>query len=193
MARPREFDSDEALKIALLLFWEKGYEGTSLNDLTEAMGITRPSIYACYGNKEGLFRAALDRYESCYLAFVKSALNEPTARGMVEKLLHGYADVITMDDRPHGCLGTNGAVACSKESEDVRQELVKRRARNEGILRDCLARAKKRGELSRAAEPDTLAKYVMTVAQGLSVQAKAGATRKALHKVVAVAIGAFAA
>src|SRR3981189_1908276 len=87
--RPREFCVDEALAKALRVFWSKGYEGASLSDLTEAMGITRPSLYAAFGNKEALFRKALDLYEHDKLAFVGAALEAPTARGVAERLLLG--------------------------------------------------------------------------------------------------------
>src|SRR5918911_4969410 len=90
--RPREFDVDDALAAALRVFWTKGYEGTSLNDLTEAMGITRPSLYAAFGNKESLFRKALDLYEREKLEYIGRALEQPTARGVAEALLRGAVD-----------------------------------------------------------------------------------------------------
>src|ERR1700759_424078 len=91
--RPREFDLDQALAAALRVFWAKGYEGASLTDLTEAMGITRPSLYAAFGNKEALFRKALDLYERDKLAYVANALAAPTARGVAERMLGGALDL----------------------------------------------------------------------------------------------------
>src|SRR5213082_3312703 len=87
--RPREFDIDEALAAALRVFWSKGYEGASLTDLTEAMGITRPSLYAAFGNKESLFRKALDLYEREKLAYMDEALKQPNARAVARHLLEG--------------------------------------------------------------------------------------------------------
>src|SRR2546422_11461457 len=92
MGRPRAFDVEKALDLALRVFWEKGYEGTALSDLTEAMGINRPSLYAAFGNKEALFRKALDRYADGPASYVREALNEPTARAVVERLLRATAD-----------------------------------------------------------------------------------------------------
>src|SRR6478752_7045260 len=107
--RPREFDPDEALERALELFWRQGYEGTSLGELTAAMGINRPSLYAAFGNKESLFRKALDRYTDEHMAFIRTALEEPTARGAIEALLRGYVASVTNPRTPPGCLTVNGA------------------------------------------------------------------------------------
>src|SRR5579859_1340790 len=115
MERHREFDVDQALDGALDVFWRKGYEGTSMSDLTEAMGITRPSLYATFGNKEELFRKALDRYDSTCMAFTREAMKQPTARAVVDRLLHGFADAQTDPAHPSGCLGMNGALACSEQ------------------------------------------------------------------------------
>ena len=98
--RPREFDADEVLDRALEVFWRKGYEGASLSELTEAMGINRPSLYAAFGNKEELFRKALDRYADGPAAYTREALNAPTARGVLERLLHGAAEALTHPDYP---------------------------------------------------------------------------------------------
>src|SRR5438046_8377791 len=100
--RPRGFDADEALDCALRVFWEKGYEGTSLSDLTGAMGINRPSLYAAFGNKEALFQKALDRYVDGPASFVLEALNESTARAVAERLLHESADMQADPCHPRG-------------------------------------------------------------------------------------------
>lgn len=184
MARPREFDPEKALQAALMQFWQKGYEGTSIADLTAAMGITKPSLYACFGNKEELFRKALDSYEARYRAMADAALAEPSVHRAVERLLQGYADLLTREGMPHGCLGLNGAIACSSESEPVRQELIQRRLEAEAVLARRLERAREEGELAADASPDALARYLMAVAMGLAVQAKAGATREMLGEVV---------
>src|SRR6201995_4973571 len=102
VGRPREFDVEEALSAALKVFWRKGYEGASLTDLTEAMGITRPSLYCAFGNKEALFRKALDLYERDKLAYVERALEAPTARGVAERMLKGSLDLLTSSCDPNG-------------------------------------------------------------------------------------------
>ncbi|MFJ5488411.1 TetR/AcrR family transcriptional regulator, partial [Hansschlegelia beijingensis] len=145
MGRPKEFDVDEALCAALQVFWRHGYEGASLTELTEAMGITRPSLYATYGNKEELFRKVLDRYEQNHMCFVAHALAEPSVRSTIEKLLKGYADVLTDPMHPPGCLGVNSAVCGGEGSDAIRQELIARRSLSEETLRERLERAAAEG------------------------------------------------
>ena len=191
MGRPREFDVDDALAAARDLFWRKGFEGTSLADLTEAMGITRPSLYATYGNKEELFRKALDSYRSTCMAFVEAALAAPTAREVAERLLFGYADSQTGDARPPGCLVTHGALVCSDAAEAIRQELIEWRAAPEVALRRRLERALDAGDLPGGTDPTALARFVMTVVHGMAVQAASGAERDTLHGVVGTALQAW--
>nr|WP_321986439.1 TetR/AcrR family transcriptional regulator [uncultured Lichenicoccus sp.] len=193
MGRPREFDPDEALAAALDVFWRKGFEGASMTDLTEAMGITRPSLYATFGNKEALFRKALDSYQSTCMAFTTDALSQPTARLVAERMLFGCADAQTDAAHPPGCLGTNGALACSLAAEPIRLELVERRNAWEGSLRQRLERARLEGDLPQDADPAALASYVMTIAQGMAVQAASGANRATLYRVVATALAAWPA
>jgi AcrR family transcriptional regulator len=191
MGRPREFCTEFALAKALELFWRRGFEGTSLTDLTEAMGITRPSLYAAYGNKEDLFRKALDLYDETYLGFTRAALNEPTARAVVEHLLKGYANAATDAEHPPGCLGTNGALACSAAAEPVRQELVKRRAAFEQALLKRLETAQGTDDLPDGTQPADLARFIMTITQGMAVQASSGASRQSLQRVAAMALAAL--
>src|SRR6059058_4783820 len=112
VGRPRAFDVDEALDQALKVFWRKGYEGASLPDLTKAMGINRPSLYAAFGNKEALFRKAIDRYLEGPACYVREALREPTARVVVERLLRASIDLVTDSRNPRGCFMVQGALAC---------------------------------------------------------------------------------
>ncbi len=191
MGRPREFCIDSALDRALHVFWRRGFEGTSLSDLTEAMGITRPSLYAAYGNKEELFRKALDLYDETYLAFTRDALKRPSAHAVAECLLTGFADIATDTGHPPGCLGTNGTLACSAAADPIREELVKRRASYEAALRRRLEKAKAANDLPSSANPADLARFIMTVTQGMAVMASSGATRQSLHRVAAIALQAW--
>jgi AcrR family transcriptional regulator len=189
--RPRAFDIDEVLDRALHVFWRKGYEGTTLPDLTAAMGINRPSLYAAFGNKEELFRKALDRYADQTGARIHEALEAPTARAAVERLLRATADALTDPHCPRGCLSVQGALSCGEAAEPIRQELIARRAGVEVALRERFARAKSEGDLPSDSNPDDLARYIATVTQGMSVQASGGATREQLQDVVSTALRAW--
>jgi AcrR family transcriptional regulator len=189
--RPRAFDADEALDRAMQLFWHKGYEGTSLSDLTGAMGINRPSLYAAFGDKEALFRKVLDRYDDEPLAFMREALTEPTARVVIERLLRGAVKLLTDPHTPQGCLMVQGALACGEGADAVRREMNARRAAAESALRRRLVRAKAEGDLPPDASPVDLALYVVTVVRGMAVQAAGGAGRAELLRVVRTALRAW--
>src|SRR2546427_12054873 len=123
MGRPREFDPEKALDAAMRVFWRKGYHSTSLRDLTKAMGITSPSLYAAYGNKEALFRKALQRYFDGPSAYLKESLQEPTAHASIERLLHGVIDMLTDPANPGGCLWVQGVLSCGEKGYALRDEL----------------------------------------------------------------------
>lgn len=182
--RPREFDPAQALAAALQIFWRRGYEGASISELTEAMGITRPSLYACFGNKEGLFRQALDLYEREKLCYVQTALTAPTARGVAERLLGGALAVQSSESEPQGCLGVISTVAGVAEAESIRDEVLARRASSNAALVARFIRAKEEGDLPDGIEPDEMACYLSTVMQGMAVQSSGGASRETLERVV---------
>jgi len=184
MGRPREFNLDQALENALHVFWEKGYEGASMADLTEAMGITKPSLYAAFGNKEELFRKALDTYLDGPAGYAKLALQQPTARAVVEALLYGEVDAVTDPECPAGCLSVNGALTGGDTAESIKEELRTRRAVWEEDLRLRLERAKAEGDLPAAADATALARYIATMMQGIAVQAVGGTARADLKKIV---------
>ena len=191
MGRPRSFDKDKALDQAMEVFWRKGYEGASLSDLTKAMGINPPSLYAAFGNKEGLLKAALDRYAEQRKGFLRTAFDEATARKVAECLLRGVADFHTDPANPPGCLFTQGGLACGDGAEMIPRELAARRAQMEESVRDRFERARREGDLPRDADPAALARYLSTVMQGMGVQAAAGATREQLQQTVDFALAAF--
>jgi predicted nucleic acid-binding protein/AcrR family transcriptional regulator len=182
--RPREFDPEEALAAALRVFWQRGYEGASMGELTEAMGITKPSLYACFGNKEALFHKALDLYEREKLCYTRTALEADTARGVAERLLRGAVATHCGDRDPQGCLGVISSVACGTEAEPIRREVIARRASSETALMLRLERAREEGDLPGHVDPEALASYLTTVMQGLSIKAGAGASRDTLERIV---------
>jgi len=189
--RPREFDMDEALDQALHVFWKKGYEGASMPDLTAAMGINRPSIYGAFGNKEELFRKALDRYMQKSAVFTEETLNEPTARASIERFLRGVIDKSVCPDSPRGCLLVQGALVCGEESETVRRELISCRARSEERLQKRFERAKQEGDLKADSNPAQMARFYSAVLQGMAVQTASGAGREELEQIVEMALAAW--
>src|SRR5262245_34971388 len=139
--RPRQFDIHKALDAALLLFWRHGYEGTSLAALTDAMGINVPSLYAAFGNKETLFRKALDRYLQEPASYLPKALEARSARRAVEKLFRGAINMVMHPRHPDGCLLVQGALAAGPAAAAIRKELSLRRAAAESAVRSRLERA----------------------------------------------------
>jgi AcrR family transcriptional regulator len=191
MARPRAFDPDVAVDRALHLFWSKGYEGTTLSDLTDALGINRPSLYAAFGSKEELFRRVIEKYVQGPGAAISAALEADTAREVVHRILRFYADAAGVPDVPRGCLLVQGALVCGDESQPVRAALAEKRHFAEAALTARLERAKREGDLPPDARPADLARYVYTLCHGLAVQAVGGATRDQLRRVVQVAMRAW--
>jgi|SRR5882757_5678168 len=182
--RPREFDIDQSLDRAVQVFWRQGYEGTAISDLTEALGINRPSLYAAFGNKESLFRRALDRYAGRTARYVPESLEQPTARAVVEHLLRGAVGATTGRGTPRGCLTVQSALVCSPDHDPVRRKLASWRRAGEAATRARLVRAREEGDLPTGADPADLARWITTVIQGIAVQAASGASRRQLHRVV---------
>lgn len=193
MGRPREFDAETALDQAMEVFWRHGYEGATIAQLTEAMGINPPSLYACFGNKEGLLKAALDRYTKLRGVWMDEVVAAPTARDVAERMLMGIADRQTDPANPPGCLLVQGGIACGSGSENVPFELAARRAENEDQLRERFVRAKAEGDLKESADPAALARYVSAVSVGMGVMASSGSDREALRQVASVAVQAVEA
>jgi AcrR family transcriptional regulator len=191
--RTRQFDADEALDKALNVFWGRGYEGATLPALTEAMGINRPSLYAAFGNKQELFRKALDRYQTGPQAFLGEALAKPTARAVAEAIFSGFIRMLRGRDKVRGCLVVCGALACGDDAEPVRQELARLRQAAVWSLRERFDRAVQDGDLPEGTDCATLARYIATVLNGLAVQAASGATEKELRLVAALALRAWPA
>ncbi|WP_106190630.1 TetR/AcrR family transcriptional regulator [Umezawaea tangerina] len=182
--RPREFDLDQALDRAVEVFWRQGYEATSLADLTAAMKIGKPSLYAAFGNKEQLFRRVLDRYSEGPGSYAVRALEEPTARKVVEAFLKGAVEATTRPQCPHGCLGVQAALAASDDGVAVHDLLTAWRDSARAMLEVRFRAALAEGDLTKGADPARLARYVMTLSFGLAVQAAGGAEADELLGVV---------
>lgn len=173
------------------VFWQKGYEGASLADLTKAMGINRPSMYAAFGDKEALFKKALDRYASGPASFMHHALQEKTARAVAEKIMRGTVAMVAGPKTPQGCFMVQAGLAVGDESAPVCRELTTHRESGVTLIRRRLKRSKAEGDLPPNADPSALARYIATVIHGISVQAASGASRKELEKVVDLAMQAW--
>jgi AcrR family transcriptional regulator len=193
VGRRRAFDAEEALERATEVFWRSGYEGASLQALTRAMGINPPSLYMAFGNKDGLFRRALDRYAEKRAAFMAEVLARPTARSVAESYLFGSAELMSGGHDPPGCLLVQSGISCGAAGAGVPQELALRRAGPEAALRARFERARSEGDLPADANPSALARYLSTVNYGMAVQAGAGVGVEALKEIGLVALQAWPA
>ncbi|MCS0603855.1 TetR/AcrR family transcriptional regulator [Streptomyces sp. LP11] len=188
IGRPRGFDADEALERAMRVFWEHGYEGASTAGLTKAMGISTTSMYAAFGNKENLFRRALERYTEGPSAYLARALEEPTALGVARAILAGTVRTTTRPAHPHGCLGVQGALSTSDSGQEVRDLLIAWRNNGHARIRERFERAVDAGDLPPRTDPGLLARYVTTFAYGIAVQAATGVGREELQELADAAL-----
>ena len=190
--RPRGFDRDAALDNALEVFWTKGYEAASLSELTAAMGIGSPSLYAAFGSKEGLFREAVELYGRTEGPRPWDGVEDaPTARAAIEGFLMATAAAFTRSDKPSGCLVTLSAVNLTGASPSVCEAMRKERAQGQRGLEARLRRAMAEGELPASLDAGAIAAFYLTVQQGMSIQARDGATRENLEKVARGAMAAW--
>ena len=182
--RPREFNRDTALRAAMLVFWRQGYEGTSLADLTEAMAISKPTLYAAFGDKEGLLKEALRLYVGLRAADYAAALDRPTVRAVAEAWLRLTAGVREEVDVPSGCFVVQGALVGSDASRVVQEELASIRSEGTRALERRFQRAKREKNLPGTWEPAPLAQYLSALASGLAVQSSGGVSPAILNKAV---------
>lgn len=188
MGRPRGFDATAALDAAMHVFWEKGYEGATLSNLTDAMRINRSSMWAAFGNKEDLFKQAFERYIDKYQTYIREALARPTIREVIELSLRGTVEFLSTPGYPKGCLSVHGALATGDEADPIKRWLIEGRSRGLALARKRFEQAKKSGDLGPEVDAPALARYVATVIQGLGVQSASGATKAEMNKIVDTAL-----
>lgn len=188
IGRPRQFDTEKALDQALTLFWTKGFEGTSLMDLANAIGVNKPSLYAAFGSKEDLFFKALSLYQQRLGSFAAPSLQLPSARIGLEAFLRALATFQSAPKTPLGCLLIQGALAGSDDSKRVSKVLCDARASGVEMIRQCLDRGMKEGELPANTDIEALARYFGAVSNGVSVQAASGVPTEQLHETIRIAM-----
>ncbi len=186
--RPRVFDMDEALDKALEIFWKRGFEGASIAELTETLGINKPSLYAAFGNKEEIFKKALSRYVAGPVAFIQEVVNHPTAFEVAQNFLIKAVEFFTDTKHPKGCLIVQAALSVSTDSLMVKDLLANYRYSYEHLLAKRFEKAKEEGDLPNDANAETLAKFLSTLHQGMSVQVTSGASKGELMQIVEFAL-----
>ena len=190
--RPRSFDRQKALQSAMEVFWHRGFQAASMSDLTEAMGINPPSLYAAFGSKEELYREAIAHYAATESDDILEPLRQaPTARAAVEGYLMASAKTFTRPGRPPGCMVVLAAVNAVGVGEDTSQTLREMRASSVAMIAERLRRAVTEGELPATIEPHAIASYYVTVHLGMSIQARDGASRALLEAIVRGAMAAW--
>jgi len=188
MGRPRGFDEKVALDAAMKLFWERGYEGTSMAELSKAMDLTPPSIYAAFGDKKSLFRLAAKRYAEGPAQYQARALLEPTLREVILALFRNTVEFLTEPGHPAGCMTLTGAMACSVEANSAKELMTEIRKQNEAALKARLQRARKSGELAADLNVDDFSRYLSTLLGGLAIQAANGTSKAAMKRTANMAL-----
>ena len=183
--RPQKFKNDDALRQAIEVFWTHGYEGASLSNLTSALNMNRPSIYAAFGNKQQLFNLCLQTYMDEQLAFVDEAIKQNTLSEVIETLFSKQINLLTENKR--GCMLVQAALSCGEETQAIKDELTEQRKLLEAKLRKRFQMAQLKKDSASSESPSASAKYMTTIYHGLSVQAASGATKKELTEVANLA------
>jgi AcrR family transcriptional regulator len=180
MGRPRGFDQERVIDSAMRVFWEKSYEGATMADLTEATGLNRSSIHAAFGSKEGLFLKVVERYWEGPMSYIPKALSEPTLPRVVEALIRGMVNFLSIPGNPKGCLSIHGALASGTNGERVMQIMAEWRKSIRGLMKKRIQRAQREGELGGEVEAADYARYIAAIMTGIGIQALNGANRAEL-------------
>jgi AcrR family transcriptional regulator len=189
MGRPRGFDEEAALDAAMRVFWTKSYEGATMAELTQAMGINRSSMYAAFGDKEALFRLVMDRYRNGPMTYIREALELPTMRELATALVEGTVDFLSTAGNPRGCLSIQGALACGSDAQPIQHAMIEWRKQGEMAIRKRLEKDQREGNLKNDVTPADFARYLSTIMTGLGIQAANGATKPDLKRLAAMALG----
>jgi AcrR family transcriptional regulator len=190
--RPRCFDRTCALEQAMEVFWERGYEGASVAELTAAMGIAAPSLYAAFSSKEELFRESVRHYLQTDGSGIWQSLDdEPSARLAVVNLLKAGAEAATMPNKPAGCFLVHAMANCSPENIEMQLELQERRVHLADLLRLRLDRGIADGDIRPGTDTRSLSAYFITVLQGMSMRARDGGSRTELMQAAEYALAAW--
>lgn len=186
--RPIGFDKGAALEAAMLLFWERGYEGTSMADLTQAMSLSPSSIYAAFGDKHALFSLAVKRYMEIRAQYATKALEAPTLKVVIRALFDNTIAFLTTPGHPPTCMTLAGAVGCSVDAQPARDLMTAIRKQNQVALRERLLKARKSGEMPKGINLDDYTRYLSTIIAGLSIQAANGSTKEELKRTAKMAL-----
>ena len=189
--RTRTFDPDVALECAVDLFARQGYEGTSISQLTSAMGLTPPQLYLAYGSKRELFERVIERYGEHRRSYMDDVMSQPTARRAARRFLEGAAEHDTEPGQPRGCLTVQGLLACRPEDQQVADLLARVRNANQAALQRRLEQGTEDGDLPADSDTASMARYLSTVSQGISVQASGGASTESLLAIIGFALTAI--
>lgn len=189
--RPRKFDKQNALKIALHLFWKHGFEGVSIANLAQSMGINIPSLYSAFGNKEQLFFQAVELYGQTNANIYEPALAKQNAYEVAKAILYSEIELVTNPDAPNGCLMVQGALVTSPQSIGLANTMAHLRQTAEGWLAQRFQKAIDEGDLPQSANAENLACFIMTINSGIAVQAKTGVNRAQLVEIAEMALLAF--
>jgi AcrR family transcriptional regulator len=188
LGRPAQFDKEAALDVAMRLFWERGYEGTSMADLSQAMGIHPSSIYAAFGDKQELFALAAKRYAEVPAQYMVKALEQHTYQGFILAAFDNTVEFLGSKEHPSSCFTLTGAISCGADTNSAKLLMREMRLQNEAAIKARLLRARKAGEFPKGESVDDYTRYLSSLLSGLAIQAANGSTRAELKRTAEVAL-----
>jgi AcrR family transcriptional regulator len=188
LGRPAGFDKEAALDVAMRLFWERGYEGTSMADLSLAMGIHPSSIYAAFGDKQELFALAAKRYADVPAQYMARALEQPTLQSFILAAFDNTVEFLGSKEHPSSCFTLTGAISCGADTQPAKLLMREMRLQNEAAIKARLLRARKAGEFPKEENVDDYTRYLSSLLGGLAIQAANGSTSAELKRTADIAL-----